>query len=276
MIILVVVLTIVYATGLYHLWKYYRVRVLKEMRRAQKSEQLKSVFLANVSHALRTPLNSIIGFSDIMLTPEADQMPKEQVAEMVTQINQNGHQLLYFISQLLELSNYEGNMLTFSKIEVNLAELMASYRRETLRDADPNVSVRIRTTLSPHCKATLDTNLMHQLIMRLLKNSAHHTKQGSITIEYGYEHKGLAVNIIDTGSGLPEKYKKHIFSMLENEDAMTLLNQGSGLGLSICKSIVDALGGTIGLSSEEGKGTTASFWFPCRMVDMDKPTVDKI
>ena len=276
MIILIVVLTIVYTTGLYHLWKYYRIRVLKEMKRAQKSEQLKSVFLANVSHALRTPLNSIIGFSDIMLSPEADQMPKEQVAEMVTQINQNGHQLLYFISQLLELSNYEGNMLTFSKIEVNLAELMASYRRETLCDADPNVSVRIRTTLSLHCKATLDTNLMHQLIMRLLKNSAHHTKQGSITIEYGYEHKGLAVNIIDTGSGLPEQYKEHIFSMLENEDAMTLLNQGSGLGLSICKSIVDALGGTISLSSEEGRGTTASFWFPCRMIDMDKPAVDEI
>lgn len=270
LIILLITLTIVYVVGLYHLWKYYKRRLHQEMRRAQKSEQLKTVFLANVSHALRTPLNSIIGFSDLLLSEEMEGIPQEQTKEMVTHINQNGKQLLHFISQLLELSNFEGSMLTFTKIEVNLAELMASYRREILRDTNPNVAVRIHTQLSPHCKVTLDTNLMHQLIMRLLSNAARHTKQGSITINYAHERKGLAVSIIDTGSGLPEKYKEHIFSMLENEDAMTLLNQGSGLGLSICKSIVDALSGEISLTSEEGKGTTATFWFPCRMVNMNK------
>ena len=250
--------------------RYYLRQLRNEVTRAQKSEQIKSVFLANVSHALRTPLNSIIGFSDIILKEKPGVLKEDQLTEMVTHINHNGHQLLYFISQLLELSSFEGSMLTFTMIEVNLAELMASYRREALRDASPNVSIYIRTTLSPHCKATLDTNLMHQLIMHLLQNAVLHTKEGSITMTYEHERKGMKVTIIDTGDGVPQKLQENIFSILQHEDSLTLANQTSGLGLSICKAIVDALNGEIGLSSEEGKGTTVWVWIPCHMRDMTK------
>lgn len=250
--------------------RYYLRQLRNEVTRAQKSEQIKSVFLANVSHALRTPLNSIIGFSDIILKEKPGVLKEEQLTEMVTHINHNGHQLLYFISQLLELSSFEGSMLTFTMIEVNLAELMASYRREALRDASPNVSIYIRTTLSPHCKATLDTNLMHQLIMHLLQNAVLHTKEGSITMTYEHERKGMKVTIIDTGDGVPQKLQENIFSILQHEDSLTLANQTSGLGLSICKAIVDALNGEIGLTSEEGKGTTVWIWIPCHMKDMTK------
>ena len=250
--------------------RYYLRQLRNEVTRAQKSEQIKSVFLANVSHALRTPLNSIIGFSAIILKEKPGVLKEEQLTEMVTHINHNGHQLLYFISQLLELSSFEGSMLTFTMIEVNLAELMASYRREALRDASPNVSIYIRTTLSPHCKATLDTNLMHQLIMHLLQNAVLHTKEGSITMTYEHERKGMKVTIIDTGDGVPQKLQENIFSILQHEDSLTLANQTSGLGLSICKAIVDALNGEIGLSSEEGKGTTVWVWIPCHKRDMTK------
>ena len=250
--------------------RYYLRQLRNEVTRAQKSEQIKSVFLANVSHALRTPLNSIIGFSDVILKEKPGVLKEDQLTEMVTHINHNGHQLLYFISQLLELSSFEGSMLTFTMIEVNLAELMASYRREALRDASPNVSIYIRTTLSPHCKATLDTNLMHQLIMHLLQNAVLHTKEGSITMTYEHERKGMKVTIIDTGDGVPQKLQENIFSILQHEDSLTLANQTSGLGLSICKAIVDALNGEIGLSSEEGKGTTVWIWIPCHMKDMTK------
>ena len=250
--------------------RYYLRQLRNEVTRAQKSEQIKSVFLANVSHALRTPLNSIIGFSDVILKEKPGVLKEDQLTEMVTHINHNGHQLLYFISQLLELSSFEGSMLTFTMIEVNLAELMASYRREALRDASPNVSSYIRTTLSPHCKATLDTNLMHQLIMHLLQNAVLHTKEGSITMTYEHERKGMKVTIIDTGDGVPQKLQENIFSILQHEDSLTLANQTSGLGLSICKAIVDALNGEIGLTSEEGKGTTVWIWIPCHMKDMTK------
>ena len=161
-------------------------------------------------------------------------------------------------------------MLTFSMIEVNLAELMASYRREVLRDTAPNVTVRIRTKLSPHCKATLDTNLMHELIMHLLRNAALHTAMGSITLEYGRERNGMKIIITDTGTGIPEKYMDSIFSMLHNEDSLTLANEATGLGLSICKAIVDALQGTIAINTEKDKGTVVTVWFPCRMKGLSK------
>lgn len=269
---LLIILTLIFALPIciYFIRRYYLRQLRDEVTRAQKSEQIKSVFLANVSHALRTPLNSIIGFSDVILKEKPGVLKEDQLTEMVTHINHNGHQLLYFISQLLELSSFEGSMLTFTMIEVNLAELMASYRREALRDASPNVSIYIRTTLSPHCKATLDTNLMHQLIMHLLQNAVLHTKEGSITMTYEHERKGMKVTIIDTGDGVPQKLQENIFSILQHEDSLTLANQTSGLGLSICKAIVDALNGEIGLSSEEGKGTTVWVWIPCHMRDMTK------
>ena len=255
------------------IWYYYHGRLVREVTRAQKSERLKSIFLANVSHALRTPLNAIIGFSDIILKEKPSKLKEEDMIEMISHINRNGQHLLYFITQLLELSNYETNMPTFSMIEVNMAELMASYRREALRDAYPNVSVKIRTSLSPHCKGTLDTNLMHQLIMHLLTNAVQHTTEGSITIGYEHVRNGLEVTITDTGSGIPEKLKGNLFSMLHNEDALTLGNQAAGLGLSICKAIVDSLQGEISITSEEGKGTVAKYWLPCRMRDMDKDSL---
>ncbi len=268
--LIIILLIILFSFAVFFIWGYFRRRLRREVRRAQKSEHLKAVFLANVSHALRTPLNSIIGFSDIILKEKPGNLKDEQLTEMVTHINKNGHQLLYFISQLLELSNYEGSMLTFSMIEVNLAELMTSYRREILRDVNPDVTVRLRTQLSPHCKATLDTNLMHQLMMHLLMNSAQHTKKGNITIDYSRDRNGMKVIVTDTGDGVPEKFKDNIFSMLQSEDSMTLAHQASGLGLSICKAIIEALHGEIGMSSEEDKGTTTWIWFPCRMRDMTK------
>lgn len=259
-----------FAATILGMWYYFNRKLEGEVSRAQKSERLKTVFLANVSHALRTPLNAIIGFSDIMLNGKPGDFSEEQKREMVGQINTNGHQLLYFVSELLELSAYETGMLTFTMIEVNLAELMASYRREALPETKPGVGIGIKTRLSPHCKAALDTNLMHQLVMHLLKNAARHTDKGRITLEYNRERSGMRVIVSDTGPGLPEKYKDNLFSMLHNEDALTLAGEASGLGLSICKSIVDSLHGEIDITSEPGKGTVASVWFPCRMRDMRK------
>jgi len=268
---IVAMLFVAFSIVLFLIYRYYRKRLLAEVERAQKSERLKSVFLANVSHALRTPLNSIIGFSDLILKDDFKELKKEQVKEMLTHVNENGKHLLYFITQLLELSNYEGGMLTFSMIEVNLAELMTSYRREVLRDTNPNVSVQLKTPLSPHCKATLDTNLMHQLVLNLLMNAVQNTDEGTITMYYAKERNGLKVVISDTGRGVPNELKENIFSLLHNANTYSLATKDTpGLGLSICKSIISALHGEIELTSEAGKGTTVWFWFPCRLRDTNK------
>ena len=273
-LIIIIALIVLFCIGLYFVRRGYLKKLSREVKRAQNSERIKSIFLANVSHALRTPLNAIIGFSEIILKEqEKGEITPEQLKEAATHINKNGHQLLFFIQQLLELSNFESSVLTFSLIEVNLAELMASYRREALHETKPGVSVMVRSSLSPHCKGTLDTNLMHQLMMHLLRNAAHYTKEGTITINYEYERKGMRVNITDTGDGIPKEYLENIFSVLHLEDALTLDNRATELGLSICKAIVDSLGGEISLNSELGKGTTATVWFPCRMRDMTKDVV---
>lgn len=267
---IVVFLLLLIAAGYFFLDRYYRILLRKEVIRARRSEHIKTVFLANVSHALRNPLNSIITKSNDIIAEGADNVNPEKIMDSIAQINKDGNQLMFFVSQLLELSNYESGVQTFTFVEVNLSELMASYRREIQRDVTPEVSVNVRSKLSPHCKGTLDTNLMYQLMMHLLQSAARHTKAGAITINYEAERDGLRVNIIDTGEGLPKNVRASITDATASDNAINLFNQSSGLGLSISKAIVDALNGDISINSDEGKGTTVSVFFPCRLRDKNK------
>ena len=268
--IIFILILVLFAICLFLVQHYYQVRLRNEIGRAQRSERIKTVFMANVSHALRTPLNAIITDSQKLLDTE-ETNPKKLNAAMTT-INQNGKQLLYFISQLLELSSFDSSMATFTLIEVNLAELMASYRREAQRDADANVHVVVRSPLSPHTKGTLDTNLMYQLMTHLLHNALAHTQEGTITIEYDQDDKGLRIEVIDTGDGADQDFKSGL-STLTSGGQLALFNQRSGLGLSICKAIVEGLHGTIDLKSVPDKGTTVKVWIPCKMRDTKKGVI---
>ncbi len=269
--IIFILILVLFAICLFLVQHYYHVRLRNEIGRAQRSERIKTVFMANVSHALRTPLNAIITDSQKLLDNEESD-PKKLKAMMAT-INQNGKQLLYFISQLLELSSFDSNMATFTLIEVNLAELIASYRREAQRDAGANVQVVVRSPLSPHAKGMVDTNLMYQLMTHLLHNALAHTQEGTITIDYDYADNGLKIEVIDTGDGEPQDFKSNFSTLIQGNDSLALFNQRSGLGLSICKSIVEGLHGTIELKSEKGKGTHVTVWIPCKMRDMKKGLV---
>lgn len=269
--IIFILVLVLFAICLFLVQHYYQVRLRNEIGRAQRSERIKTVFMANVSHALRTPLNAIITDSQRLLDNEETD-PKKLNA-MMTTINQNGKQLLYFISQLLELSSFESSMATFTMIEVNLAELMASYRREAQRDAGANVQVVVRSPLSPHAKGTVDTNLMYQLMTHLLHNALAHTQEGTITIDYDQDDKGLRIEVIDTGDGEVQDFKSNFSTLIQGNDSLALFNQRSGLGLSICKSIVEGLHGTIDLKSEKGKGTHVTVWIPCKMRDTKKGLV---
>lgn len=269
--IIFILILVLFAICLFLVQHYYQVRLRNEIGRAQRSERIKTVFMANVSHALRTPLNAIITDSQKLLDNEESD-PKKLKA-MMTTINQNGKQLLYFISQLLELSSFDSNMATFTLIEVNLAELIASYRREAQRDAGAEVTVVVRSPLSPHAKGMVDTNLMYQLMTHLLHNALAHTQEGTITIDYDYADNGLKIEVIDTGDGEPQDFKSNFSTLIQGNDSLALFNQRSGLGLSICKSIVEGLHGTIDLKSEKGKGTHVTVWIPCKMRDMKKGLV---
>jgi signal transduction histidine kinase len=147
---------------------------------------------------------------------------------------------------------------------------MASYRREALNYTKPDVAIHVRTDLSPHCKGTLDTNFMHQLMMHLLKNAAVHTTQGDIVVRYGYERKGIKVAISYTGIGQAEMVGTDIYAFLQKENALANVNESSALGLATCKAIVEVLGGEFNIETEANSKTVATFWFPCKMRDKRK------
>ena len=234
-----------------------------EMRRAQKSDQLKTVFLANVSHALRTPLNAIIGFSELLYQDDND-ISAEDRQQMFTQINTNGKQLLYFINELLELSNIEGGGVQFTRADADIRELLESYKSEVEHRLQDEVVLKIE---SPHqqCVAEIDAGMFRHVMMHLLSNAIRHTSQGSITIEYRQQDNGLYFAVTDTGEGIPEDLKNNIFALLT--DQHTFVQQETpGLGLSICKAILDAVNGRVGMSSEVGKGSTFWFWAPCKII----------
>ena len=262
-------LLIGFAAALFFVHRYYNQQLKREVNRAQKSERLKSVFLDNASQTLRAPLNAILGYSNMILEEKNETMDAVQVKQMASHIQKSSQELLEFIKQLMDLSNFDGGMLSFTFIEVNLAELMASYRREAMNLTKANVSLRVRTDLSPHCKVTLDTNFMHQLMMHLLNNAAKHATQGEIVVTYTSERKGLKVMINYLGNGQADVINEDIFSYLQ-KDALKMNGDVNGLGLPICKAIIDAVGGELDIDTQDGRKTVAQFWFPCKMRDKHK------
>ncbi len=270
LLILFIFLLVCFGLLFFFLRRYYQQRLEREIFRAQKSDQLKSVFLDNASHTLRTPLNAILGYANLILEEKDENMNPAQVKEMASHIKNHTEQLIAFVKQLINLSSFEGGMPFFTLIQVNLAELMASYRREAMNITKPEVSIRVKTDLSPHCKVTLDTNFMHQLMMHLLTNAAKHTSQGEIIIRYSNERRGLKVAITYMGNGQAEMISEDIFTFLQNDATLNLTNGTADLGLPISKTIVEALGGELDIETDNGRKTIASFWFPCRMVDRHK------
>lgn len=271
-LIIILVLLIGFGLSIYFMYSHYEQRLEKELNRAQKSEQLKSVFLDNVSHTLRTPLNAILSYSKLLLDEHEDNIQPAQVKELATYINKDTQQLLDYLKQLLDLSSLEGGMPSFTFIEVNLAELMASYRREAMNFTKPEVSIRIRSTLSVHCKGTLDTNFMHQLMITLLSNAAKECTQGEIILFYGDEirnRRGIRVTITYMGNGQSQLVSGDLFTFLQNQSSLSSGNETTGMSLSTCKVIIDALAGEMDVDTQNGK-TTATFWFPCKMRDRHK------
>ena len=232
------------------------------MRRAQKSEQLKIIFLANVSHALRTPLNAIIGFSDMMCSMPEGALSFADQQEMLNQIHSNGQQLLYFINELIQLSNIESDGIDFQQVECDLSQTMDEYANFIKPDLKEGVTLHVEAP-QQNLTAIIDPNHLRLVTMHLLSNAVKHTSQGSITITYKMQKGGLYVEVKDTGNGLPKDLKDNIFMLLSDKNTF-VQEQSPGLGLSICKAIIDIAHGNIGVKSTEGKGATFWFWVPCK------------
>lgn len=268
-LVVIIILLIAFGICLVLVRRHYTKLLDVANKRAQKSQQLKSVFIDNISRTLRSPLQVIEGFCNMILDEKDENMQPAQVRESMLNISSHAQELIDFVAQLHEMSKFEGITPSFTFIEVNLSELMASYRREAMNYTKPDVSVRVTTDLSPHCKAILDTNLMHQLMMHLLTNAAAHVTRGDILIKYGAERKGLKITINFIGIGQSELVGVDIYSLLQEENALKDSVMSSALGLAISKAIVEMFGGEFYMDSDNDK-TLASVWFPCQLKDTYK------
>ena len=235
----------------------YQRRLRKEVERAQRSERLKTVFLGNVSHALRTPLNAVIGFSDV-LSQDNGEMSVEDRRQLLQLINENGQHLLHFIEELLELSNIEGKDHLFQRSEVNLRLAMDDYA-DAIRPMLPEgVTLKVK---GQGGRVVVDANLLRYIVTHLLTNAVQHTSEGQIMLAYKSVQHGFYVEVRDTGVGLPEDLKDNLFSLL-SEKQTYVQDKAPGLGLSICKAIIERTGGRMGAESPAEGGTVVWFWAP--------------
>ena len=183
--------------------------------------------------------------------------------EMLNQIHGNGEQLLYFINELLQLSTIQGNGIDFQLVECNIGQLVDEYANIIRPDLKEGVTLQINTH-QEEVIALTDPNHLRLITMHLLSNAVKHTKEGSITISYETRNNGLYIEVKDTGDGLPDDLKENIFMLLSDKHTF-VQEQSPGLGLSICKAIIDAVHGKIGVESTEGHGATFWFWIPCKL-----------
>lgn len=237
---------------------------------ARKSEELKDIFLGNMSHSLRTPLNAIIGFSDLLMTMDDSALPPEERANLLQLINKNGLDLLHLINELLSLSEVEGEEMLFKREVTDVDYEMGQYAAEIRLQLKEGVTLEVVEPING-LRALVDKRLMRIVTMHLLENAMQHTNEGKITLTYYLKAGGMYVEVKDQGEGLPEKLKQNIFGLLADKNTYTHdENQESpGLGLSVCKSIIDRCNGKIGVrdNTDDGRGTIFWYWTPTEILN---------
>ena len=238
----------------------YDITELKETERkliaardkAEELDRLKSAFLANMSHEIRTPLNAIVGFSSL-LTETEDMKNRKQYMAIV---QENTELLLQLISDILDLSKMESGAFEFVKSDTDVNLLCSEIIRSLRMKVPAGVELVFEECL-PGCHVWADKNRLNQVISNFINNALKFTFSGSITLGYYRQTDGyLRFYVRDTGMGIPKNKIKTVF------DRFVKLNSfvhGTGLGLSMCKRLVEQMGGTIGVESEEGEGSC--FWF---------------
>ena len=230
----------------------------EKAHKAEKASNKKSLFLANMSHEIRTPLNAIEGFSRVIVETDS----QEDRMKFFEIIESNNNRLMSLVNEILDLSRVESGEIVMKKAKVNLNDLCDSIKNifkfrcpDTLKLIwnKPTMAVTLNT----------DANRLTQVFSNLISNSLKHTPSGSIT--YGYklldEGQNIEFFVKDTGSGIAPQDIEHIFETYVSRDAETTKN-GYGLGLPLCKIIVEKLGGKISVNSKLGEGSIFTFVFP--------------
>lgn len=231
------------------------LRIAKE--HAEEATLIKSTFIANISHEIRTPLNAIVGFSDLLTDPDIEEGEKQEFTAIIAE---NSELLLNLVSDVLDLSRLESDTMKFN-IKANDVVICCRCALDIVRH---RLSPGVELTFTPPCTSFMlqtDSLRLQQLLINLLTNAAKFTNEGEVNLsfEVDKEHQQVILAVTDTGCGVPSEMQQKIFGRFEKLDEYM---QGSGLGLPICQTIADRLGGTISLDPSYTKGARFIFKHP--------------
>ncbi|MDP4291315.1 MAG: ATP-binding protein [Bacteroidota bacterium] len=239
--------------------------LLIEKEKAEESDRLKMAFLSNMSHEIRTPMNAIIGFSDMLSLKDIDE--KEQ-SDFIYQIKSNGALLLNLINDILDLSKIEAGELEmhYSKFDIHkiLKDIYLNFENEKIIRKKSDIQILVEK--QPDIKSILinaDEYRLKQILFNLMGNALKFTKAGTITFGYNLKENEILFFVKDTGIGIPLDKQEIIFHRFRQvDDSNTRTFGGAGLGLTISRNLVEAMGGRIWVEMNEHKGSTFYFTLP--------------
>lgn len=241
-------------------------KLKEETLRAENSGKQKSMFLASMTHELRTPLNSIVGFSDLLHSVDT---PEER-KDFIRIIRTNCDILLRLISDIIEAANISDTQMQIVPKEVDFSkEFDAMCQSLAQRVDNPKVEFIKK---NPHTRliTTLDIGRIQQVVTNFVTNAVKYTKTGHISVGYRldqrYGEMGIYLYCEDTGEGIPKEKQALVFERFVKLNEFV---QGTGLGLTISKTIIKLCGGEINVDSEVGKGSTFWFWIPANIKEIE-------
>ena len=237
-------------------------RVLREA--AEAGERTKAQFLASMSHEIRTPLNAVIGLTDLVLKTDLT----EHQRGYLTRVTIAGRNLLGLINDILDFSKIEAGKLTIETVEFEIDDVLSNLATVVSTKAEENaneVIITVDRQIPPRLIG--DPLRVGQILINLVGNAAKFSENGEILIDVTSEKKGsaewLVVSVKDTGIGMTSEQKAQLFKpFMQADQSISRTHGGTGLGLSISHQLVEAMGGTIGVDSKLGKGSTFHFRIP--------------
>lgn len=237
-------------------------KLMREKIKAEEASRMKSTFIANMSHEVRTPLNAIVGFSELLISEEAEPEEKEEYAGI---IKNNTELLLNLVNDVLDLSRMETGDLNFELKNYRLLECCQKSLDSVRHRVHQGVKLTFTPALEPIVVHT-DILRLQQVLINLLGNSAKFTMKGEINLSYklAEDKQHVCIAVTDTGYGIPLEKQADIFKRYEKLDDY---KPGAGLGLSICRIITEHLGGSISVDPTYTTGARFFVIHPCETSD---------
>ena len=232
--------------------KELEAALIAARNKAEESERLKTAFLANMGHEIRTPLNAIVGFADLLPVVENE----EDRNQLIREIQNNNQKLLRIIDGLVSMSKIEAEARNLVKSQTNLVSVLQELAQNYAQVVDNQTVVLATQFPYTELMMTTDVAKLREMVDQLMQNAVKFTLKGSITLGFDLvDGDHVRIWVKDTGKGIADADKERIFERFVKVDEYI---PGTGLGLSVAKSHAASLGGTIGVDSRPGEGST--FW----------------